>query len=50
MFKMLFFITIRDIKAFQPQCYDYGNKYTHSDNIELLNTITYLPMHEHDEL
>jgi SET domain-containing protein len=48
--KMIFFITIRDIKAFQPLCYDYGNKYTHNDNIELLNTRTYLPMHEHDEL
>lgn len=45
----VFFVTLRDIKAFEPLCWDYGDKYGFEDNIELLNGKTYLPMNM-DEL
>ncbi len=45
-FNTIFFMTLRDIKEFEPLCYDYGAKYTHKDSIELLHAETYLPIQE----
>lgn len=41
-----FFITVRDIKAFEPLCWDYGDKYSFDQGVELLNSETYLPLTE----
>lgn len=41
-----FFITVRDIKAFEPLCWDYGDKYSFDQGVELLNAETYLPLTE----
>lgn len=46
-----FFMTTRDIKAFEPLCWDYNDKYAFDHDVELLNAETYLPMTEFkDEL
>jgi SET domain-containing protein len=47
----IFFITIRDIKEFEPLCWDYNDKYAFDHEVELLNAETYLPITEsHNEL
>ena len=47
----LFFMTTRDIKAFEPLCWDYNDKYAFDHEVELLNAETYLPITEsHNEL
>lgn len=47
----IFFITIRHIKAFEPLCWDYNDKYAFDHDVELLNAETYLPITElHNEL
>jgi hypothetical protein len=40
----IFFITNRDIKAFEPLCWDYGDKFGFEHDIELLNAETYFPL------
>jgi hypothetical protein len=47
--KKVFFITIRDIKAFEPLCFDYNDKYAFAHEVELLNAETYLPITEFKE-
>jgi hypothetical protein len=42
----IFFITIRDIKAFEPLCWNYNDKYAFDHDVELLNAETYLPITE----
>ena len=46
----VFFITIRDIKAFEPLCWDYGPAYSFDSDIELLDANTYLPINDHTDL
>ncbi len=45
----VFFFTIRDIKPFEPLCWDYGDQYSFGSNVELLNANTYLPMTDHGD-
>ena len=40
----LFFVALRDIKPFEPICWDYLEFYDFGSGIELLNAKTYLPM------
>lgn len=40
----VFFVTLRDIKEFEPLCWDYGDKFRFDREVELLNAETYLPM------
>ena len=42
----MFFMTTRDIKAFEPLCWDYGDKYAFDHEVELLNAETYVPITE----
>ena len=47
----IFFITTRDIKPFEPLCWDYNDKFGFDQDVELLNGETYLPMTKsHEEL
>ena len=45
----IFFMTLRDIKAFEPLCWDYGDSYNFSHSVELLNAETYLPITEFNQ-
>jgi hypothetical protein len=40
----VFFITTRDIKAFEPLCWDYGDKFNFEHDVELLNSQSYEPL------
>ena len=40
----IFFITTRDIKAFEPLCWDYGDKFSFEQDVELLNSQSYEPL------
>lgn len=42
----VFFIVTRDIKEFEPICWNYGPKYQFDHDIELLDAETYLPLDE----
>lgn len=42
----LFFKASRDIKEFEPLCWDYGEKYSFSKDTEFLDKDTYLPIGE----
>jgi hypothetical protein len=46
----VFFLTISDIKAFEPLCWDYGDKYKFDFDVELLNAEAYLPIKEDYDL
>lgn len=40
----MYLITLRDIKEFEPLCWDYGSKYHFAGSPELLDKDTYLPI------
>ncbi len=40
----IFFVAIRDIKAFEPLCWDYGDKFSFEHDVELLNSQSYEPL------
>lgn len=46
----VFFITLRDIKAFEPICWDYGDDYNFHQGVELLDSNTYFPINDHHDL
>lgn len=39
-----FFVTTREIKAFEPLCWDYGARYNFGQEVELLDAKTYQPL------
>lgn len=45
----LFFKASRDIKAFEPLCWDYGGKYSFGEDTEFLDKDTYLPIEEYNQ-
>lgn len=42
----LYLVTIRDIKEFEPLCWDYGSKYNFAESPALLDKETYLPIND----
>jgi hypothetical protein len=45
----IFFFAIRDIKAFEPLCWDYGPIFSFEQDVELLNSQTYKPIDFYNE-
>lgn len=46
----IFFVALRDIKAFEPICWDYLDAYDFKNGQELINAKTYLPIGRVDNL
>lgn len=46
----IFFITTREIKEFEPICWDYGSKYKFDHPVELVDANTYGPLKDHGDL
>lgn len=46
----VFFISLREIKAFEPICWDYGDNYNFHQGVELLDANTYFPINDHHDL
>lgn len=42
----LYLVTIRDIKEFEPLCWNYGSKYNFAESPVLLDKETYLPIND----